>query len=82
MKKWIDTPDLKANTEYIMKWHDLVDDVQTRLTQMANETLFKKVNMFLLQHFFIEKYMESEDFYDQFNTRLAKAKTVIDTLVK
>lgn len=82
VKKWIDTPDLKANTEYIMKWHDLVDDVQTRLTQMANETLFKKVNMFLLQHFFIEKYMESEDFYDQFNTRLAKAKTVIDTLVK
>ena len=82
VKKWIDTPDLKANTEYIMKWHDLVDDVQTRLTQMANETLFKKVNMFLLQHFFIEKYMDSEDFYDQFNTRLAKAKTVIDTLVK
>lgn len=81
-KKWIDTPDLKANTEYIMKWHDLVQDVQTRLTQAADETLFKKVNMFLLQHFFIEQYIESEDFYEQFNTRLTKAKTVIDTLMK
>lgn len=81
VKKWIDTPDLKQNTEYILKWHDFVDYIQTQLMQVADEALFKKINMFLLQHFFIERYVETEDFYEQFYLRLEKAKKVIDSLL-
>lgn len=82
VKKWIDIPDLKENTEYILKWHDFVNDVQEKLMQVADETLFKKINMFLLQQFFIERYVENMDFYEQFYSRLTKAKTVIETLMK
>ena len=41
----------------------------------------KKVNMFLLQSFFIEPY-QKDDFYKQFKERLEKCKTVVKMLVK
>ena len=81
VKKWIDIPDLKENTEYILKWHDFVQEVQEKLMQVADEALFKKVNMFLLQHFFIERYGAEEDFYKQFDARIEKAKHVLELLI-
>lgn len=81
VKKWIDTPDLKQNEKFILAWHDFVDDVQTKMMQVADDELFKKINMFLLQQFFIERYHE-EDFYKQFENRLKKAKEVVDMLIK
>lgn len=81
VKKWIDTEDLQKNHQYIVDWHYFIDDVQNRL-QVLEEDKIKKIDMFLLQHFFIEKYMEEQDFYEQFNARLTKAKAVIETLAK
>lgn len=81
VKKWIDIPDLKENTKYILAWHDFVDDVQMQLMRAADEEVFKKVNMFLLQQFFIERYHE-ENFYKQFGERLMKAKAVVKTLIR
>lgn len=80
VKKWIDTPDLKQNEEYILAWHDFVNEIQDKLMRVADDELFKKVNMFLLQQFFIERY-NSEDFYKQFEERLAKAKAVVALLI-
>ena len=81
VKKWIDTPDLKQNEEFILAWHDFVNEIQDKMMQVADDELFKKVNMFLLQQFFIERY-HSEDFYKQFEERLTKAKTVVKMLIK
>ena len=81
VKKWIDTPDLKQNEEFILAWHDFVNEIQDKMMQVADDELFKKVNMFLLQQFFIERY-HSEDFYKQFEERLTKAKTVVEMLIK
>lgn len=82
VKKWIDTPDLQKNQQYVIDWHYFIDDVQNKLTIIADDNLIKKIDLFILQHFFMETYKESEDFYEQFQTRLAKAKTVIETLTK
>lgn len=82
VKKWIDIPDLKENTEYVLKWHNFVQEVQEKLMQVADEALFKKVNMFLLQHFFIERYGAEEDFYTQFYARIEKAKQVLQLLTQ
>jgi Fe-S-cluster containining protein len=62
VKKWIDTPDLKQNDEFIMLWHDFVNETQAKLMKAGDEDLFKKVNMFLLQSFYMEAYQD-EDFY-------------------
>lgn len=81
VKKWIDTPDLKENDKFILAWHDFVEDIQKKMMSASDDELFKKVNMFLLQQFYMERYHE-EDFYTQFEERLAKAKRVVDTLMK
>ena len=81
MKKRIDTPDLKQNDEFIMLWHDFVIEMQERMMKAADEALFKKVNMFLLQSFYMEPY-QTDDFYAQFKARLEKVKTVVNMLVK
>ena len=51
------------------------------MMKAGDEALFKKVNMFLLQSFFIEPYQQ-EDFYGQFKARLDKVKTVLNMLLK
>lgn len=81
VKKWIDTPDLKQNEVFILQWHDFVSEVQEKMMELKDDELFKKVNMFLLQQFFIECY-HSEDFYKQFAERLEKAKVVVNMLIK
>ena len=81
VKKWIDTPDLKQNDTFILAWHDFVTELQEQMMQRSDEALFKKVNLFLLQQFFIEPYRQ-EDFYKQFEERLKKAKEVVATLLK
>ena len=80
VKKWIDTPDLKQNEKLVLAWHDFVTDIQNRMMTIKDDTLFKKVNMFLLEQFYMERYHE-EDFYKQFEERLEKAKTVIEMLL-
>ncbi len=81
VKKWIDTPDLKQNDEFILLWHDFVADMQEKFMQAADEELFKKVNMFLLQSFFIEPY-QKDDFYKEFKERLEKTKNIVNILIK
>lgn len=80
VKKWIDTPDLQKNHQYIIDWHYFIDDVQEKLSRIADDELLKKIDLFILQHFFIERYAETEDFYEQFNSRLKKAKKVLEKL--
>lgn len=81
VKKWIDTPELKKNDKFVLDWHDFINHVQEKVNANLDEEHIKKINMFLLQHFFIEHYSE-ENFYEQFEERLKKAKNVIETLTK
>ena len=80
VKKWIDTPDLKKYDQFILAWHDFIAEMQEKMMESRNEELFKKINMFLLQQFFMEAYQE-EDFYSQFEVRMKKAKEVVALLL-
>lgn len=82
VKKWIDTPNLQQNQIYVKEWHDFIRNTQEKLVSLSDDTLIKKIDMFILQQFYIERYHVEEDFYEQFNTRLAKAKSVIKTLLQ
>lgn len=82
VKKWIDTPNLQENKKFIIDWHYFIDDVQSMMAKIADDELIKKIDLFILQHFFMERYTETEDFYEQFNSRLEKAKKIIETLTK
>ncbi len=80
VKKWIDIPDLKQNEKFVLAWHDFVNEIQEKMMAVKDDMLFKKVNMFLLEQFFIGRYHE-EDFYKEFYERLEKAKAVVGMLL-
>ena len=82
VKKWIETPNPQENKKFIIDWHYFIDDVQEKISKIADEALIKKVDLFILQHFFMERYSIEEDFYTQFNERLDKAKKIIESLTK
>lgn len=80
VKKWIDTPDLKKNEKYISDWHYFLTDMQKTLATLQNDEKVKKINMLILQTFFLEPYHQEEDFYVQFYDRLEKLKTSLQLL--
>lgn len=79
VKKWVDTPDFGNYEAYICDWHYFLLDVQENLAAAADEAFVKKINMFLLQYFYLQPYKDGEDFYPQFQTRLEEARKYIQS---
>lgn len=78
VRKWIDTPNLQENKKFILDWHDFIEVVQEKITHISDDGRIKQMDLFILQHFFIERYHEMEDFYEQFQVRLEKAKKILE----
>jgi len=68
--KWIDTPNLRQNQQFISDWHYFLKELHAKLVEQSDEELIKKATMQLLQFFYIEPYKTEEDFYPQFYARL------------
>lgn len=74
VKKWLDTPNLKAYEQYINKWHYFQKDLQKMLESQSDD-MRKKVSMYILQEFYFKPYT-AEEFYEEFEQRLKKAREV------
>ena len=72
VKKWMDTPDIKAYEAYVREWHYFLVDMGEYVAQ--NPETAKNDSMYVLKQFYMMPYSESEDFYPQFDRRLAAAK--------
>ena len=77
VSKWIDTPELKKNQQFITDWHYFLKAVQAKLAAGGNEELIKRTTMQILQYFYIEPYHQDADFYEQFDTRLVQMKKLL-----
>lgn len=71
IRKWLDVPDSRQYTDFLIKWHDLRKRLQEELAEKETETpdIMKEQNMRFL-HLFYEKQYEPEDFYGQFRERM------------
>lgn len=74
VKKWIDTPDIISNEKYINDWHNLLNNVECIIAGSDDETFIRNLNMYILNTFYMTSYDYNEDFYNQFNDRLMKAR--------
>ena len=72
VRKFIDTPDLEKNTAYINHWHDFLNTLEEKLTELTTEEN-NQLNLYLLKIFYITPYDETKDFYTEFEQRLAAA---------
>lgn len=74
VKKWIDTPNLKNYEKFICDWHYFLIDMENYLKEKPESA--KEVSMYILKEFYMQPYVENEDFYEQFGHRLDAAKEV------
>lgn len=79
VKKWIDTPDLKKNEQFIIDWHYFIKDVQNAVKNSQDDNFIKSINMYILNDFYIKPYVTDVDFYLQFNERLSAAKNLLQS---
>ena len=73
VKKWIDTPDWKQNEKFISDWHYFLKELQDVLKDSPDTGLRKEISMYVLKQFYLQAYNPEEDFYSQFDRRLAEA---------
>lgn len=79
VKKYIGEPDWKQNRLFVNQWHDFLIEIQEQLLD-KNDEIVKKVDVFLLQHFYMEPYGNG-DFYAQFAERMKSGKEIINKLM-
>lgn len=77
VEKWMDTPNLRRYEQFICDWHYFLEDVEARIAQEREEETIRNINLFLLKLFYMKAY-SGEDFYPQFEARMAQAKDVLD----
>ena len=75
--KWLDTPELKKNQQYLIDWHAFRKKIKSILGEMSDENQKKTITMFLLNTFYINPYDTEQDFYPQFYARLDRIAQVI-----
>ena len=71
--------------KYFLQVHECKNPNKTKVKvkkwiDTPNDELIKKIDLFILQHFFMEPCHQKEDFFEQFHLRLEKAKKVLETL--
>lgn len=73
VRKWLDIPDSRRYTGFLVKWHDLRKSLQEEIAEKeeTEPDMIKKRNMELL-HIFYEEQYKPEDFYGQFEERLQR----------
>jgi len=75
--KWLDTPELKRNQQYLIDWHAFRKQMEEIIEDTTDEKMVKTITMFLLNIFFIQPYEVNEDFYKQFYERLGRIQDVL-----
>lgn len=77
VSKWIDTPDLVRNQQFVTTWHYLLNQVEALINENEDEAFRKNLNMFLLNTFYLTPYEKEKDFYEQFASRLSRFRDII-----
>lgn len=70
VSKWIDTPDQGRNHAFICQWHSLLNALEEKVAGAEDLEEAKRLNLLMLQTFYMEEYDTGRDFYGQFEERL------------
>lgn len=64
VSKWIDSPQVKSNQQFIAEWHYLLKDIERMIVESEEEDALKQVSMYLLNQFYNQDISEEVDFYE------------------
>lgn len=63
VKKWIDTPNLQKNEEFVLSWHTfirMVGDLMIELKKKGTSELMNEIAMYVLNTFYVKTILFSE----------------------
>lgn len=75
VRKWLDTPDFKAYERYITDWHGFLTGCQEAAGTLDEEQA-RILNLYVLRTFYQSEY-KTDDFYQEFYTRLSQARETL-----
>lgn len=75
--KWIDTPDIRQNREFITAWHYFLNQCEEWIQENEDDTFRKNLNLYVLNLFFVKEYDQQASFYEQFAQRLELAQRIL-----
>lgn len=73
VSKWIDTPKQGQYHDFLCRWHYYLNDLEEKVTGVEDGPEAKRLNLQLLQSFYLTPYMVQRSFYEQFNERMEAA---------
>ena len=74
VRKWIDTPDVEKEEEFLLKWHSFQKEARAAAGDGREAEKAKAVNLQILKTFYLTPYNREMDFYSQFEERLEQAR--------
>lgn len=77
VSKWIDTPNLSANHAFICKWHYFLNELEEMVGDLEDMEMGKRLNMLMLQMFYLNPYDVGSDFYGQFEMRMGQFRSLL-----
>lgn len=77
VSKWIDTPQQNENKQFIITWHYFIKEMSRSAKALANEAQVRQLSMVILKMFYLTPYQQDQDFYAQFEQRLAAVKNML-----
>lgn len=70
VSKWIDTPEQGKYHDFLCRWHYYLNELEERVADVPDSEESKKLNMLLLQSFYLTPYDTHQSFYEQFRERM------------
>lgn len=77
VSKWIDTPDIIRNHDFICQWHYFLNELEEIVGDLEDMELGKRLNMLMLQMFYMNPYDVESDFYGQFKNRMEQFHSLL-----
>ena len=74
VSKWVDTPDIGRNREFVTAWHYFLNKCEEMCANAEDEEFCRNLNLYILNLFFIRPYENLETFYEEFARRLRRAE--------
>lgn len=80
INKWLGIPNIKSYHQYIRDWHYYLKSLEKKINNCKDDEMVKKMNLYLLNSFFLIPYEKERKFYEQFNERLEDARKLCYTM--
>ncbi len=74
IKKWLEIGQLPKYEQFLTVWHDLKKRIQEQIAEHGSDEYAQKANVVFLETFYQTPYDTEQDFYLQFDSRLANER--------